>query len=386
MKITSIKPILLSSKYGNGNVLGQPLGVKSLGFVEVKTDNGFVGYGESYCAIYIPEIFENIINFISNNLIGLEWSHPKEVFEKYHIPFVTASGTFRSAFSAIDIALWDIYSKSRKRPIHRCIQDGSTSIERNLIRVYASGGSAAFSPNEIQNDLSDFLNKGHYHYKMRVGFQDWIIDQERVKVAKSMLNNSSSLMVDAIMGTIQPSWTVEQAKSRERDLRKFGLEWLEEPLNPFDTRGYIELKKDSEIKLACGEALTSMAEFFSFIPEGIDIIQPDVTHCGGISAAIEICKIAKLNKVPVAMHVWGSPIAFNANMEIALAFDNVDWLEVPSVKLDISSEMSSSISVINGEIRNPSNVGFPVKINDNILNQYPFVKGSGFRFPDLKSK
>ena len=57
-KIISISAFCLSSKYGDNNSFGQPLGVKTVGFVEVTTDKGVIGYGEAYAAIYIPEIMK----------------------------------------------------------------------------------------------------------------------------------------------------------------------------------------------------------------------------------------------------------------------------------------------------------------------------------------
>ena len=63
--IDSIEPILISSDYGDNNILGQPLGLKTIGIVRVKTKDGLNGYGESYVAIYVPELFEEIVNFIN---------------------------------------------------------------------------------------------------------------------------------------------------------------------------------------------------------------------------------------------------------------------------------------------------------------------------------
>jgi L-alanine-DL-glutamate epimerase-like enolase superfamily enzyme len=380
MKIKSIVPILVSSKYGDGKVLGQPLGVKTLGLVKIELENGIIGYGESYCGIYIPEIFKSIIEYISHILVGSELENPIEIYKKFHIPFVSSSGIFKSAYSGFDIALWNIFSQIEEKSIQEIIS-GKGNV-RDTVQVYASGGSAAFDPMQIEKDLVFLLSQGHTHYKMRVGFQSWEQDIARIIKAKSILSSGSSLMVDAIMGTINPPWNLKDAQAREIDLQDFNLEWLEEPLFPTEFGLYKKLTSESKTKIAAGEALTSQAEFESFISlNAVDIIQPDATHCGGISAAVEICHLAKLHKMPVALHVWGSPIAFFANYAVAASFDQVEWLEIPSVKLEISEKISEKLSIEKGKLALDQFKQVPIKITDQLLSDYQYVPGSGFQFP-----
>ena len=69
-KITSIEGFCLSSPYGDGNVYGQPKGVKSLGFIEVKSESGISGFGETYSGIYSPELISPITKYLSHYIIG----------------------------------------------------------------------------------------------------------------------------------------------------------------------------------------------------------------------------------------------------------------------------------------------------------------------------
>ena len=382
MKIINVEPLLFSSKYGDGNVLGQPLGVKTLGFVRVTTDNGLVGYGEAYCAIYVPEIFSEIIQHLKTFLLNEDPSDPEKLYDQVHIPFVMRSGLYQSAYSAVDLALWDIASQYKEKPIAELLSPNLKSD----IKVYASGGSAAFSVEEVKSDLSMSLAQGHKHYKMRVGFQSWETDLKRVETAKSLLADDGALMVDAIMGTIKPSWDLEMAIKHASDLKKFGLTWLEEPLPPDNIEEYQKLTKVSPIDIAAGEALASKAELESYVlNKCVTILQPDVTHSGGITATARAIKFAKKYNIRVAMHVWGSKLAYKSNAAVAQAFDNVDWLEIPSVQLDFSKSMSQEkILVTNGLYHFKKDLGFGFNISNELCDAFAFVPGSGFRMPVKK--
>ncbi|MBM9501935.1 mandelate racemase/muconate lactonizing enzyme family protein [Leptospira sp. 201903071] len=383
MKIVKVTPFLLSSNYGSGKVLGQPMGAKTLGFVRIETSEGIVGHGEAYCAIYAPESFLEVIRIFSNELLGEDALNPEFLYDRIHIPFVTRSGFFRSAYSAIDIALWDIKSKYEKKTIAELI---TTDQPKKSIKVYASGGSAAFSPKEIEEDLNNQISLGHSSYKMRVGFQSWENDLKRMETARNILGNSRELMVDAIMGTINPPWTIEIAKKQLKQAEEFNLTWIEEPLAPDNLLDYKELKKHISIPIAGGEALSSKLDFESYISnQSVDYLQPDVTHCGGITAAKRICKLAGDYKIKISMHVWGSPLAFAANKEIALGFENVQWLEEPTVSLDLSNDFVTAKSITDGRLTTTDELGLPFPNFNDILNKYPYIPGSGFKFPNRKN-
>ena len=383
MQITNVEPILVSSRYGEGGVLGQPLGVKTLGFVRVTTDSGFIGYGEAYSAIYVPELFEKIIQHMKPFLIGKDPTNPIKVYENFHIPFVSRSGLYKSAYSAVDIALWDIAAHYHGKSVAVLIDEGA----KKEVSVYASGGSAAFDSSQIEEDLKILMGKGHTHYKMRVGFQDWETDLERVQTARQGLSGNGCLMVDAIMGSIHPAWNLDIAVVRAKDLEQFSLTWLEEPLPPDQIDDYRKLSRGTLIPIAAGEALASRGEFESYLLANcVSILQPDVTHCGGISAAIDICRMAEKFRIPLALHVWGSALAFKANAALALAFQGVEWLEFPSVNLELSNEiLREPIVTINGTYLSSNEIGFGIEIDETLIIRFPYIPGSGFQMP-LRAK
>ena len=82
------------------------------------------------------------------------------------------------------------------------------------------------------------------------------------------------------------------------------------------------------------------------------------------------------------MHVWGSPIAFLANLHFALAFNLVEWLEVPQVKLQfLNNEARKAHQIIDGNLTANLSSGLGISISDDDKNNFPFISGSGYRIP-----
>ena len=108
MKITEVKGYSLSSPYGDGNVFGQPLGVKSIGIVEVHTDKEYIGIGETYSGVYVPELLYPVVEYLKSFIIGTDPDNISEINRLLEIPFISGNGLVRSIISAIDIALWDL--------------------------------------------------------------------------------------------------------------------------------------------------------------------------------------------------------------------------------------------------------------------------------------
>jgi len=381
IKISEVNGFSLSSPYGAGYVLGQPAGVKSIGFVEVITESGLKGIGETYAGVYSPELIEPITQFLSSFVVGHTVGDDEVIPNLAEIPFIGRNGILRSIASAIDIALWDLRGKILELPVSHLL----SSEPKNYVDVYASSGSAALSPEEIQNDVADILNNGHTAYKMRIGYQDWMTDLERVEVARNILGKAD-LMVDAIMGTLRPKWDTSTAIKRASELQKFNLRWLEEPIFPDDIYALAEVRQNSQIPIAAGEAYSGWGEFQNLLAcNAVDVLQFDATHSGGISACVSLATEAKMNKLDSAVHVWGSAAAISSNAHLALACHDIGILEVPMVHLEITDKMWIEAPLIKNGVYQASGLpGIGVELSDNIKNEYKFIPNSGYQLPKVK--
>ena len=378
MIITDVLGYALSSPYGSGRSLGQPLGVKSIGLVEVHTDAGLMGIGETYAGVYAPELVEPAAAFWRPALVGKDPLDDDLSDLLQSVPFVGRSGLLSSVFSAIEIALWDIRGKAAEQPVHKLLNRAGP---RERVKLYASGGSAAHDPRRITEEIGGVREAGFASFKMRVGYQDWDQDMARVSAAREALGEEGELMVDAIMGTIKPPWDLETAVARANDLTRFDLAWLEEPLHPTNLADYTRLRAATSVPIASGEALSGLLEFAEYLSAGaLDIVQPDVTHCGGYEVARQVAAQAKQHGVRLALHVWGSAVALSASGHFAMACPDVEYLEVPMVSLELSDQMyTAPLKMEGGYLRAPDAPGLGVQVTPELKERYALVPGSGYR-------
>lgn len=347
MKISKVIGYGLSSPVKGGHTYyGYQSDNKNIGIIEVHTDNGLVGYGETYAGVYCAELIEPTVKYLQSYLIGLDISNIDIITS---IPYIGRSGLIKCISSGIDIAIHDILSKDKNLPL--CEYLGGA----NEIRTYASNGSAIFTPEQIEKDVKSILDLGYTSYKMRIGLQDKDVDMQRLYTARKHLG-SCDLMVDAIMGTNPNKWDYNTALQWSKDLEQFNVYWLEEPFTPTDISKYTSLRSDSNVLIAGGEALNQMLEFDLYKDtQAVDIIQPDVTNSGGIKECAEI--VNKFGNDNTAMHVWGSQVAINANEHFAKAY-NVKFLEIPMMELEINDHIKGD------------ELGIGIDISDEIKSKY----------------
>lgn len=334
---------------------------KNIGIIEVHFDNGVIGYGETYAGVYCIELIEPTVKYLEQFLIGKEKDFDKII---ENIPYIGKSGLLRSVYSGIEIAIYDALSKHQQLPLWNYLS--KTSKEPQL---YASNGSAIYTPKQIEEDVKDILSKGFSSYKMRIGVQSIEEDIKRLKVARKYLGDGN-LMVDAIMGTNPNKWGLKTAIKWSEILKDFNVYWLEEPFKPDFIKGYkslkdLQLKYGNNVLIAGGEALNQQLEFDTYFEkEIVDIIQPDVTNSGGVIECIRIIEMFKPENV--AMHVWGSQIAINSNYHVAKAL-KVLFLEVPLMELEINDHIKCDEG------------GIGIKITDKVKEKYKLQPKTNFK-------
>lgn len=376
VRITEVEGFSLSSPYGSGNSFGQPMGVKSIGLVKIHTDIGVSGLGETYVGVYSPSLIKPIVNFLRDFIIGQKVGNDEVIESLYKIPFIGRNGLLNGISSAIEIALWDVRGKLLNKPISKIISNSSS---RNTAPVYASGGTVVFSPNEIAEDVENILNLGFNAYKMRVGYQDWGIDLKRILAARKKLKDNK-LMVDAIMGTLSPPWDTDIAIEKVKDMTDFNLYWLEEPLHPDNINGLSQLRKQSKIPIAAGEAYSGFGEYQSLLDQkAVDFLQFDATFSGGIMPCVKLASDANKRSLRSAVHVWGSAVAISSNAQVALSSSNIGYLEIPMVSLEINNEMwVSPPKIIDGQWVASDVPGLGVVLEESTIKKYKLVPGSGY--------
>jgi L-rhamnonate dehydratase len=199
------------------------------------------------------------------------------------------------AISGIDLALWDIKGKALGLPVWKLLGGGF----RHSVRAYASSLFGA-TPQETGERARRFAGQGFTAVKF--GWDPMGTDEKTdialVREARAGLGPDLDLMIDA--GLVYDAKTAIQ---RARAFEAYHPYWFEEPLLPDDYEGYAKLSAATSLRIAAGEEESERKSFLQLMDVGkIDVIQVDLTRCGGFTEAMKIAALAADRGLPVVNH------------------------------------------------------------------------------------
>ena len=328
MRITGITTHLLSANWAAIDKQWEQTGsYKSSALVRVETDAGITGLGEVIIGYFAPEAVPAMVDYYIPHLIGKD---PLQVGWLWNRMYESSkwwgrSGAAVSVLSGIDIALWDIRGKAMGVPVHTLL--GGLMHER--MRAYASiGGIPAGHDNAIAA-VRRWVDEGYRAVKLgqfdneRFGYDDvegvYITRPGTADFARHSADRFIALReafgpeVDFIIHNHMGSqaWplpmNLNEAARVLQALEPAALLFAEEPLPYEDIDGYAQLRQRTTTPIAGGEMLAGLHEFRAFLKQdALDIVQPDVSFCGGITTTWEVMKLASASFVRTALHMGGS--------------------------------------------------------------------------------
>ena len=261
--------------------------------IRIETDAGVHGIGEVDSApMAVKGVIEGpyshpLISGLGELLIGEDPMQTEYLWHKLYRQNIYAgrSGIGIHAMSGIDIALWDIKGKVLELPIWKLLGGGF----HQRIRAYASSLFGA-TPYETGERARRFRDRGFSAVKF--GWEpmgrDAATDIALVREARAGLGDDGDLLIDAGM-----VWDAKTAIKRARAFGEFDIYWLEEPLHPDDYEGYSRLSAATDIPIAAGEEESARRSYIDLMDRGkIDIVQVDLTRCGGFTEAVKIASLA----------------------------------------------------------------------------------------------
>ena len=216
-----------------------------------------------------------------------------------------AGGIATVAQAGIDLALWDLKGKLLGQPVYRLL--GGPSRERVLL--YCTSDDLDWSK-ELGFKAFKVSNPAHYD----MGIDGLNMVEDKIAKARDEVGPDAELMFNPVM-----SYNVEFTLRLAERLRPYGLRWLEEPLIPSDLEGHIELKRAiTWIPLATGEDHHGRHSFRQLVENrAVDIVQPDIKWCGGLSEAIKIYTIAEAAGISTIPHT-GAGNPFGQHFALAM--------------------------------------------------------------------
>lgn len=321
MKITAVNTHLMGITSPGGQAPS-----RNWVFVEVETDEGITGIGEATTEYHEQAVVAMIDEHFGPLLTGQDPTRVHQAWQQMQRFFWWRGGVVASsAASGIEQALWDITGKAYGQPVYKLL-GGAV---RDSVRAYARTDLGLPTYGE---EASAAIEEGFDAFKFGPGpYVEPYNDEQQVDVALSVAREireaageDSDLMIDC--GGIFS----KQAAHRLIDgLREVRMLFVEEPVNMDTPRGLIELRQAfPDVRIAAGERLMTRWQFREWLEQGaVDVIQADISHCGGIGELLRIASYAEVYNVQVAPHNPYGPVAFAANTHAALAMPNFMILE-----------------------------------------------------------
>ena len=343
-------------------------------FLKIETDEGISGWGEPVLEGKAQTV-RAAVDELSDFLIGKD---PLQIEDHWQVMyrggFYRGGGILMSAISGIDQALWDIKGKYLDAPIHQ-LMGGRC---RDRIRIYSWIGGDR--PDDVANAAKDAHARGFSAIKMNGTEELQIVDTfakidevvERVGAIRDALGKSLDIAVDFHGRVHKP-----MAKVLIRELEQFRLLFIEEPVLSEHLDHLRDITKSSNVPIATGERLFSRWDFKTLLAEGgADIIQPDLSHAGGITECKKIASMAEAFDVALAPHCPLGPIALAACLQIDAtcynAFIQEQSLGIHYNKTNDVLDYLTDPGVFaykDGFVQIPDGPGLGIEIDEEYVNQ-----------------
>lgn len=342
------------------------------GFVEIVTDTGLAGWGEAVLEGHAKAVLSCVEEY-RDYLIGKDPARIEDVWETiYRGGFYRGGGVMMSALSGIDQALWDIKGKVFGAPCYELM--GGTC--RTRMKVYSWVGGDR--PGDVGRAAKARQNDGFQAVKMNATEELQMIDSygkidavlSRVQEVRDACGRNFGIAVDFHGRVHKP-----MAKVLARQLEPFGLMFIEEPVLCEHMEDFREIAAACNIPIATGERLYSKYDFKRLLASGgVDIVQPDVSHCGGLTEVKKIAAMAEAHDVALAPHCPLGPIALAACLQIdATCYNAVIQEQSVGIHYNVGRSVldyvtnSSDFDFADGFVNLPHLPGLGVSVNRDLV-------------------
>ena len=369
MKITKVIPMVLGTRWRN------------LTFVKVETDEGISGVGEARVLNRTDGVLGYLSEAIPRYVIGSDPFEIERLVQRmFREDFGRAGEIIMTAMALIEIACWDIMGKALNQPVYRLL-GGAV---RDKIKAYANGWyTVERTPGEFHEAAKSVLEKGYRalkfdpfgagFYEMDRAEKNRII--ELVEAVRDAVGPDVDIMIE-MHGRFNPATAIEMT----RDLARFKPAWVEEPVPP---ENLAALKKASDaiaplgVPIATGERMHTMYEYRElFELQAADIIQPDITHFGGILNTKKLAAWAETYYMLIAPHNVGGPVSTAAALHLAACTPNFKVQEHFNdfAEAYVKDAAPGLPEVVDGCFSLPQGPGLGVTLDEAVVAENPRQK------------
>ncbi|GAB3879228.1 mandelate racemase/muconate lactonizing enzyme family protein [Kibdelosporangium lantanae] len=300
-------------------------------FVEITTDDGATGLGYSYTiGTGGSAVLAMLRDHLLPRLVGQDARLIEGIWtDLFAATRATTVGAITSlALAAVDTALWDLRCVRAGEPLWR-VAGGY----RSTVPLYDTEGGWLHLPTEdLVKGARAAVDAGWGGIKVKVGKPSAREDYERLSAVRDAVGPYFDLMVDA-----NQSMTYAEALRRAEAYAPVGLFWLEEPMPADDIAGHARLARATNIPIAVGESMYSVAQFRSYLESGAaSVVQVDVARIGGITPWLKVAHLAEAFNVDVCPH-----FLMELHVSLVAAIPNGRYVEhIPQLRAITTGEMT----------------------------------------------
>lgn len=360
--ITGVHTALVDVPLGQRTITDSQSSVRSVEFLQVsiETDTGITGYGFNWnytrglrsVQVMIDECFAPAV-------LGMSAFDRHAAWQAMHATthFIGRVGVAQVGLCAMNLALWDIQLKVEEVPLWRHLGP-----VKDRVKAYnTDGGWLTWTTNEVIDDMHRIIDRGFDAVKMKLGRSDPKEDFQRVRAVRQAIGDEIQLMVD-----VNTVWDLETAIQWGGRLEELNVEWLEEPLHPFDIRSHATLARAIRTPIAVGETVYTAYGFREYIDQqAAAVLQADVTKLSGIEEWLEVAAIGQKHGMPVIPH---TNVQQNVHAQLAAATTNTPMIECCYESLFEIWE--NPIRVVDGHYTLPEVPGINGKLTDTVLTNF----------------
>ena len=371
MKITGVEPLLCEGYYQNWV------------FVKVTTDEGLVGWGDATDFPGEPIIAE-AVRYLARYVVGESPLNIEKVWNKMYFGMYSTGKTINGAITGIETALWDILGKVAGLPVYQLL--GGC---REKVRLYVhcdafeEGDKLDMVARKAKRVVKEGFTCIKTHpsqlgtWKRSVVRLNRQMDPEtlrctvdKVQAIRETIGADMDLCID-LNGLLN----VPSAIKLGRALEPYDLLFFEDPIPQREgSENLRRVKRDIKTPMCVGEILYNVYEFKQILEaDAVDLIHPDVVHCGGLSQAKKIAALAEAYNVPMALHNLNSPLSTLISAHFAAGIPNFLIMEFTHPDVPWRDKViSEPLKVEHGYLELPQRPGFGVEIVEEEVAKHPY--------------
>jgi galactonate dehydratase len=360
VKITAVDPLIVD------------VGPRNWLFVLVETDEGLSGVGEGSLPAH-PRAVAAAVEEYREYVVGQDPARIQHLWQlMYRQPFFRSGAVTLSAMSAVEQALWDIKGQVAGLPVYELL--GGRCHDR--LKLYANGPSGATAEELAESALS-LVERGFT--AMKTGVVEPVLPVQGDAVFRRAAKHIEALR-DAVGEDVELAWdahgrlTPRMAIKLARALEPYNVWFLEEPAPPENVRGLAEVARATSIPVATGERLFTKWAFRDVLELGAAaLLQPDLSHCGGVLEARAIASMAEVYACGFAPHNPLGPVNTIVSAHVAMATPNFVALEICLYADEWTRDLlTEPLEFADGYLELSDRAGWGIELDVELCRGHPY--------------